>query len=249
MNKFKALVYDSFLEMKSSWVIYLYIAVTLVVVLFFAFLSAMEINGKTILGEGLTPSETESNFLSGFFANFWDFVIFLMVFGSAWFIPAFLGKGRIELALSKPLSRPRLLMMKFGAVYLIQMAILTAMTLIVWLVISVRLSDFNPYVPLAFLFTFIDFAVVYSIVFFLGIISRSGLFAIMGYLALMIFSRLLAAREMLYAFSVDSTWKTIIDIIYYIMPKMREMSLNYYSLIFQKGLVKTTPYIQLLDFR
>ena len=158
-----------------------------------------------------------------------------MSVGAAGLLPSYLNKGRIELNLSKPISRIKLLLMKFSSVYLIMIAVMTLMCLPLWLVLSFRLDgpiwSFFP----GLLVAFIEFLVIYSIVFILGLLSNSTAVAIIGYFALSIVTGLLAKREFVYNF-LGKAWQVSFDTIYNILPKMDQISDNIVSLILSSGL-------------
>ncbi len=236
MNKFLAILYDSFLEVKDRKIFYLYLLIAAVMVLFFAVIpGSLKINGRGIIESGIVDEAMITDVLAHFFNGFFGFMIFLMVFGSAGLVPSFLRKGRVELNLSKPINRYWLISMKFFAVFLIMIAILTLVATVVWLTISLRTGLFFGGYFYGLLLSFVQFLIVYSIVFIIGILTNSGAAAIMGYFIIRIGAGLLAGREVIYGFLGDSVWKTILDVLYHILPKIGEMSGNYISLMTGNG--------------
>jgi len=132
-----------------------------------------------------------------------------MVFGSAFLLPSYLGKGRIELTLSKPISRWQLLTMKFISVYVIHMVILLLTVFLIWLTISLAI----------------------------GALTRSGALAIMGYFAVRFAANLLESREIAYQFLGETVWTSILDWMYYLFPKYGEVGDNFLSLMRGDGFV------------
>jgi len=248
MNKFRSILYDSLLEITSRKIIYLYAALALIMVLIILLIPNLEIDGKSILeGEIISPDVMNQVF-SRFIDAFLGFLIFLMVFGSAGLLPSYLKKGRVELLLSKPINRLRLLSMKFVAVYLIMIAIMAIVTTIIWLTLSFRIGDFSGYYFYGLLYTFVHFLVIYTIVFAIGVASRSGAIAIMGYFVIRISTDLLSGREVVYGFLGDSIWKKILDAIYNLAPKMGEMAKNIGPLMRGDGMISYYPTISTLGF-
>ncbi len=241
MSRFMAVMGDSLLEVRDRKIFYLYWLVTLVMLLVFGLAPNLKINGNDLFGSMTSSPETIIGIQSAFFDGFFGFMLFLMVFGSAGLVPSFLGKGRIELSLSKPVSRYRLLTMKFLAVFIIMCGILIISTTIIWGVLSFRLGVTPGYFFYGLLYACLEFLAIYAIVFFFGAVGQSTVVAIMGYFIIRVGADLLANREVVYQFLGDSIWKTILDTVYYILPKIGEMSDNYGSLMQGGGFVKTYP--------
>lgn len=249
MNKFRAILYDTFLEAKDRKIFYLYWVVTIIMVLVFALMPSMQINGQEIFHQGtgddssggLFDQSMIANIIAHFFDGFLGFMIFLMVFGSAGLVPSFLGKGRVELVLAKPIDRYRLMAMKFLAVYIVTAAVLAMATTLIWLTLSLRLGMADPHFFFGLAFALMQFLLVYAIVFALGIVSNSAAVAIMGYFMLRIATDLLSGREVVYPFLGKSIWKTVLDTLYHLLPKMREMSNNYVPLMTGRGIEGIYP--------
>jgi len=237
MNKFNAILLDSLLEIRSRKIIYIYAAVTLFLILLFAFIPSMQIQGEDLFESEFMSSELFSKILAHFFDGFIGFFIFLLVFGTAFLLPSYLGKGRIELTLSKPISRWKLLTMKFVAVYLIHMFILILMSLLLWLTISFRLGQFSWGILPGIMFSFVHFLFIYLFVFVIGALTRSGALAIMGYFIIRFAANLLESREVAYQFIGESVWTSILDWMYYIFPKFGEVGGNFMSLMRGDGFV------------
>ncbi len=242
MNKFIAILYDSILEVRDRKIIYIYLAVTVVMVLVFALIpGSLKIDGQELLESGLADSSLISEVVARFFDGFFGFMILLMVFGSAGLLPSYLRKGRVELVLSRPIGRFTLLSMKFIAVYLVMIALLAVVSVIIYMTMSLRMGGLTGEFFYGLLFAFLQFLIVYAIVFFIGVLSNSAAAAIMGYFIIRIGAGLLASREVIYGFLGDSIWKTILDTVYHIFPKIGEMSDNYISILNGRGFGDAYP--------
>lgn len=242
MNKFVSIFIDSFLEIKSRWIIYVMAAIVFLIVFVILVLPAVKIQGQDVLKSGMIDEEM-LNEVSAYFNKFIidDFFILLMIFGTAWFLPSYLKKGRIELAVSKPISRPVLLLMKFAAVYLNMIIILTAMSIIIWLVYSLKVGGFNLYFFPGLLMCFFQFLVIYSIIFFFGVWSNSGALALIGYFVIAYAHKILAFRETVFRFIDSKTWETILDSLYNILPKTQAISVNILSVFKGDGIEEFFP--------
>jgi len=82
LNKFNAVFLDSLLEIKSRKIIYIYAVITAFMILLFALIPAMQIQGENLFESDLLGAGLLDTILSHFFDGFIGFVIFLMVFGS-----------------------------------------------------------------------------------------------------------------------------------------------------------------------
>ncbi|MDD4052519.1 MAG: hypothetical protein PHR28_11565 [candidate division Zixibacteria bacterium] len=242
MNKFAAILYDSFLEIKDRKIFYFYWLVAGVIVLVFALLPSLRMNGRDILDGNVLGGEALNGFVAKFLDGFLGFAMLLLVFGSAGLAPSFLSKGRVELVLSKPIDRWRLLSMKFLGIYLVKAVVLAVVATSVWLTISIRLGMFNWGFFPGLLFACLQFLVIYAIVFFFGVLTNSAAAAIMGYFVIRIGTDLLAGRKAVYPLlSENSLWKTVLDGLYHISPKIGEMSDNIVPIMTGKGITDFYP--------
>jgi ABC-type transport system involved in multi-copper enzyme maturation permease subunit len=241
MSRFMAVMGDSLLEVRDRKIFYLYWLVTLVMLLVFGLAPSININGNNMFDSMASTPEIINNIQSAFFDGFFGFMLFLMVFGSAGLVPSFLSKGRIELTLSKPIGRYRLLAMKFLSVFIIMCFILIISTTLIWGVLSLRLGVASGYFFYGLLFACLEFLAIYAIVFFFGALTHSTVVAIMGYFIIRVGAGLLAQREVVYQFLGDSIWKKILDGAYHILPKIGEMSDNYRPIMQGNGFVNTYP--------
>ncbi len=245
MNKFSAILYDTFLDIKSRAILYIIGVVLLITLMLmiaaFALIPSFEVDGIQLLDSGAIDNDTKMMAFGFVFKKIFGSVIFLMVFGSAWLLPSFLGKGRVELTLSKPIGRIRLLLNKFAAAYLSLLAILTFFSLVLWICFSIGMGLFAfEYLP-GLLLAFVQFFVVYSIVFCFGILGRSGALAIIGYILINYTQWLLTGRGLVSQIIGESTWDTILDISYHILPKMEEISGNIQSILQGYGMSNFYP--------
>ncbi|MFH2036743.1 MAG: hypothetical protein ABIJ45_10100 [Candidatus Zixiibacteriota bacterium] len=224
MNKFKAILIDSFWEIRAGKMLYIYAAVTLFTALIMAIIPEIQVGGEDILNSGIIGDSLIGGVAGMFYDKFIGFMIFLIYLGTTWLIPSFLKKGRVELALSKPIGRINLLSMKFFSLYLLSILILTLVSLVVWAVLSMRLDSFTAGIFPSLLAAYAEFFVIFAIIFAFGVITRSGAFALMSYFILKIVTGLLAAREIAFEAIGKSVLTTILDTLYHILPKFIDMN-------------------------
>jgi ABC-type transport system involved in multi-copper enzyme maturation permease subunit len=236
MHSFLAIMRDTFLETRDRKIFYLYFAVALLILLFVLLIPDFQVNGVDLLHSGALTPEMISQGVARFFGGLFGFFVFLLVFGAAGLAPSFLGKGRIELSISKPISRYRLLLMKFVSIYAIMAAILTVTTTLIWLASSTRLGVFQMSYFAGLSIYLLQFLFIYGLVFIIGVASNSGAAAIMGYFIVRIGTDLLAGRKAIYGLLGDSIWTKILDGLYHIFPKFGEIADNCTPLMTGQGL-------------
>ncbi|MGH9695834.1 MAG: hypothetical protein ACRD5Z_16905, partial [Bryobacteraceae bacterium] len=119
---------------------------------------------------------------------------FLAVFASAGLMPSVLEPGRIGLLLSKPITRPALLMGRFLGNLLIITANVCYLILSIWIIIGIKTGMWDPAFLLSIPFTVFVFAVLLCVVVFIGVVFESAPVAVMVAAALMLVSGILAQK-------------------------------------------------------
>lgn len=241
MHSFAAILRDTFLEIRDRKVFYVYWALAALMVLVTLVIPDFKINGNELLKGNAIPPEMISEGMARYISGLFGFFVFLLVFGSAGLVPAFLQKGRIELSLSKPISRYRLVLMKFAAIYVLMAVILAGTVTLIWLASSFRLGQFEATYIWGLVIYLVQFLFIYSLVFCLGIVSNSGAAAIMGYFIVRIGTDLLAGRKAIYPLIGDSIWRKILDGLYHILPKYGEIADNSVPLMGGKEMISSYP--------
>jgi ABC-type transport system involved in multi-copper enzyme maturation permease subunit len=135
-------------------------------------------------------------------------------------------KGTIDLLLSKPLSRFKILMSKYlGAVVFIGISLVYFIG-VIWLILSLKSGFWN----FNFLFTILSltfaFAVMYSIVVLIGLTTQSSVIAILVNLfMLFVLCPVLAAREtVIFTFVTNEVVRFFFNFFYYVFPKPGEIN-------------------------
>lgn len=172
-------------------------------------------------------------------------VLIFCIISSASFIPSMVDKGTIDLLLSKPLSRFKILLSKYtGAVIFVGISLVYFIGAI-WLILSVKSGYWN----FSFLFTILSltfaFAVMYSIVVVIGLTTQSSVIAILVNLFLLfVICPILAAREtVIFTFVQNDTVKFMFNFFYYVFPKPGEINDITIKLITGEPVVSWQPVI------
>jgi ABC-2 type transport system permease protein len=172
-------------------------------------------------------------------------VLIFCIISSASFIPSMVDKGTIDLLLSKPLSRFKILLSKYlGAVIFVGISLVYFIGAI-WLILSIKSGYWN----FSFLFTILSltfaFAVMYSIVVVIGLTTQSSVIAILVNLFLLfVLCPILAAREtVIFTFVQNDAVKFIFNFLYYVFPKPGEINDITIKLITGESVVSWQPVI------
>ena len=149
------------------------------------------------------------------------------------FIPNMLEKGNIDLLLSKPISRANIILGKFlGGVVLVFFS-LVYMIGFVWLILSSKSGYWHfPFLYSILWLTF-SFAVIYSVVIFLGLTTQSTVLTIIITIFLVyVVTPLLAVREeVIFTFITNGAIKFIFNFLYYILPKPSDINTTAVSIV------------------
>lgn len=153
-------------------------------------------------------------------------VLIFCIISSASFIPSMVEKGTVDLLISKPLSRFTILISKYlGAVIFVGISLIYFIGSI-WLILSLKSGYWN----FNFLFVILSltfaFAVMYSIVVLIGLLTNSSIIAILINLFLLfVLLPLLAGREsIIFTFVTNDAIRFVFNFLYYIFPKPGEIT-------------------------
>ncbi|MCP5061257.1 MAG: ABC transporter permease subunit [Ignavibacteriae bacterium] len=150
--------------------------------------------------------------------------LFLAIFSAASFIPNMLEKGSIDLLLSKPISRAQVILGKFLGGTIIVFVNIAYLIISIWLLIGIKFGIWELSFLLTILTITFTFAVLYSLIILIGILTQSSVLAMMiSYLIFFILSPILNARDTISTFIDNSAIETILNIFHYITPKTSEL--------------------------
>jgi len=170
--------------------------------------------------------------------------LFLSIFSVSSFIPNMLEKGNIDLLLSKPVSRSQVLLGKFFGGSSMVFVNIFYLVLGIWVLIGIKFGVWDPSFLLVTLTITFTFCVLYSLIIFIGILTKSSVLAmIYTYLIFFIFSPLLASRDTFSVFIENRFVQFILDFFYYITPQTSELGKISTDLASGKGLVEAEPII------
>ena len=150
--------------------------------------------------------------------------LFLSIFSVSSFIPNMLEKGNIDVLLSKPVGRDQIIWGKFFGGFLVVLFNVAFLVLGIWLLIGIKFGNWDT----AFLMTIptisFTFAVLYSLIILIGILSQSSILAMMlSYLIFFVFSPVLVVRDKIIELVGSKFLEVVLNGLYYIIPKTSEL--------------------------
>lgn len=153
----------------------------------------------------------------------YTFGMFLAVFASSGLIPSVLEPGRIEVLVSKPISRSRILLGRYLGSVLVISCNVAYLVLGVWMILGIKTGIWSPAFLIAMATTIFIFAVLLSVVVLIGVLFESAALATMVSVALMIVSPILAQTAIMMRLLSSEwsreTWTTL----YYVLPKVYDL--------------------------
>ena len=220
----------TFREALSKKIFLFFFSVSTFGILVFALISGLISSDSVSGGFTVTSSTGFDNSISGGIKMFLIYPLyagglFISIFSVAGFIPSLLEKGNIDLILSKPVSRAQVILGKFfGGTAMVFINLFYAIFML-WVLIGLKFDVWE----LEFLLTSVSitlaFASIYSLIIFIGIVTRSTMLSmVISYLIFFVFSPLLSSRETIFAFVGDGLMKIIFEILYYLVPQTSDLS-------------------------
>ncbi|MFZ1730834.1 MAG: ABC transporter permease subunit [Bacteroidota bacterium] len=158
--------------------------------------------------------------------------LLLSIFATASIIPNTMEKGSIDLLLSKPVSRYEILFGKSLGSLLIVLVNVAYFIIGMWLIVGLRTGEWNSsFLGVTFSITY-TFLILFAPMLVIGIASRSSaLTIIILYVFIFLVSPILESRDLILQIASSDTAKTILDTLYYILPKPDALGKVSHSLV------------------
>jgi ABC-type transport system involved in multi-copper enzyme maturation permease subunit len=227
-----ALIRDTFREALARKIFWVLFGLSTLMILFFLFLLRIDIVAGASATVSLFGRQTGANpnvdrLVRGVYGGIATFLytwgMFLAVFASAGLVPSVLEPGRIELLLSKPLSRSHILLGRFAGNVLVVLLNTTYLVLGVWAILGAKTGIWSPAFLISIATTTFIFAVLLTVVVLIGVTLESAAAATMITVALMIISPILAQTSLMMRL-LSSEWsRNAWRALYYSLPKVYEL--------------------------
>jgi ABC-type transport system involved in multi-copper enzyme maturation permease subunit len=165
----------------------------------------------------------------------------LSVFASAGLVSAMFEQGRIELLLSKPVSRVHLLLGRYAGNVLVVAANIIYLVAGSWIIFGVKTSVWGAGFLVSSLCTIFMFAVLLAVIVLVGVLWDSAAVAIMVTFAIMIVTPILAQKPTLERL-LSSEWsRDVVRALYYTLPKTSDVSVIIRHLILNQPVDSWMP--------
>jgi ABC-type transport system involved in multi-copper enzyme maturation permease subunit len=227
-----ALIRDTFREALARKIFWGLFGLSTLMILFFVFLMRIDVvEGAlatvTLFGRTMNRTTDVDRLVRGTYAGIATFLytwgMFLAVFASAGLIPSVLEPGRIELLLSKPVSRTHILLGRYAGNVLVVSANISYLVLGVWLIFGLKTGIWSKSFLLSIVTTVFVFAVLLSVVVLIGVLFESAALATMITVGLMILSPILAQTGTVTKL-LSSEWsRQLWNGLYYALPKVYDI--------------------------
>jgi ABC-type transport system involved in multi-copper enzyme maturation permease subunit len=165
----------------------------------------------------------------------------LAVFASAGLVSAVFEPGRIELLLSKPVSRTHLLLGRYVGNVLVVTANILYLVGGSWIIFGAKTGVWGIGFLLSSLLTIFIFSVLLAVIVLIGVVLDSSAVAIMVTFAIMIVTPILAQKAT-FERLLSSEWsRDILRVLYYALPKIWEVRGIVQNMIMNKPIESWMP--------
>ena len=226
-----ALVADTFREAFSRKIFWGFFGCSSALILFFIFIMRIDVVQGAVATVSLFGSAARSEDVQrlvhqahGAVAAFlYTAGMFLALFASAGLIPSVFEPGRIELLLSKPVSRHHILLGRYLGNLLVIAVNLFYLIFSVWLIFGLKTGVWTFGFLLSSVLTLFVFAVLLTVVVLVGVLWESAAVTTMVAFGLMIVSPILAQQVLLQRLLSSETSRNTVRAFYYVLPKVFDL--------------------------
>ncbi len=225
---------DVMREAAARWTLIAYFFLSTIFIIIFASAINLDIVDGALAGAKLFGKEVDApssinleklvlGFESGFSVFLYFVCTFLAVFATAHLVPRMQEKGTIDLYLSRPVSRVRLLLSRYIAGLILAGSNVLYLMLSIWLIVGWKTHVLHPRFLLGGTIIFLIIAVLLAFAFLVGVATSSTAVSIMTSYGIFFFGLMLAAHDKIAA-AVSKEWQaTLINTLYWIFPKSAEL--------------------------
>lgn len=234
MKVLLANIEDVMREAAARWTLIAYFCLSSMFILIFAFAINLDIVDGALAGaklfgtqvtvdSGVSIEKLVIGFESGFSGFLYFLCTFLAIFATAHLVPRMQEKGTIDLYLSRPIPRVRLLLSRYVAGLLLAGANTFYLIVSMWLIVVWKTRVVHPRFLMAGVIIMFVIATLLAFAFLIGVITSSTAVSIMSSYALFFFGLMLVGHDQ-FAAAVSKEWQaTFIHTLYWIVPKSAEM--------------------------
>jgi ABC-type transport system involved in multi-copper enzyme maturation permease subunit len=236
MKVLYANIEDVMREAAARWTLLAYFLLSTVFILIFA--SAINLDivdgalaGAKLFGKDVTMPADHSisieklvlGFESGFSVVLYFLCTFLAIFATAHLVPRMQEKGTIDLYLSRPVSRLKLLLSRYVAGLILAGSNVVYLLGSIWLIVMWKTHVVHPRFFVASAVILLVIATLMAFAFLVGVVTSSTAVSIMTTYGLFFFALMLVGHDRIAA-AVSKEWAAwLINTMYWILPKTAEL--------------------------
>lgn len=235
MKVLAAHIEDVMREAAARWTLVAYFFLSTIFIIVFASAINLDIVDGALAGAKLFGKELDMDgdrmsieklvlgFESGFSVFLYIICTFMAIFATAHLVPRMQEKGTIDLYLSRPVSRVRLLLSRYIAGLILSGTNVIYLVGTVWLIVVWKTGVANTRFLMGGAIIFLLIAVLLAFAFLIGVITSSTAVSIMMTFGIFFFGAAMAGHER-YAAAVSKEWQAwVIETLYWIFPKTAEL--------------------------
>lgn len=236
MRVILANIEDVMREAAARWTLVAYFFLSSIFIIIFASAINLDIVDGALAGAKLFGKEVNVRadnqinveqmvlgFETGFSGVLYFLCTFLAIFATAHLVPRLQEKGTIDLYLSRPVSRVKLLMSRYIAGLILAATNLVYLLGSIWLIVMWKTHVVHPRFFMAGAIILFVIATLLAFAFLVGVVTSSTAVSIMTTYGLFFFAVMLVAHDRIAA-AVSKEWQAwVINTLYWIVPKTAEL--------------------------
>lgn len=234
MKALVANIEDVMREAAARWTLIAYFCLSSIFVLIFASainldivdgsLASAKLFGKNVeMNQAISIEKLVLGFESGFSAVLYFLCTFLAVFATAHLVPRMQEKGTIDLYLSRPVSRLKLILSRYVAGLILAGSNVLYLVGSIWLIVMWKTHVVHPRFFFAGGVILFVIATLMAFAFLVGVVTSSTGVSIMSTYGLFFFALMLVGHDRIAA-AVSKEWQAwVINTLYWIVPKTAEL--------------------------
>ncbi|HKO54327.1 MAG TPA: ABC transporter permease subunit [Thermoanaerobaculia bacterium] len=234
MKVLAANIEDVMREAAARWTLIAYFCLSSMFIIIFAFAVNLDVVNGALAGAKLFGNEVNVTgdysiekivlgFESGFSGVLYFLCTFLAIFATAHLVPRMQEKGTVDLYLSRPISRVKLLMSRYLAGLLLAGTNIFYLIGSMWVIVLWKTHVVHPRFLLAGVIIFFVVATLLAFAFLVGVVTSSTAVSIMTSYAVFFFGFMLVGHKH-FAAAVSKEWQAwLINGLYWVLPKTAEM--------------------------
>ena len=236
MKVLAANIEDVMREAAARWTLMAYFFLSTIFIIIFASAINLDIVDGALAGAKLFGREVEElgdskisieklvlGFETGFSVFLYFLCTFLAIFATAHLVPRMQEKGTVDLYLSRPVSRTKLLLSRYVAGLILAGSNVVYLMGSIWLIVWFKTGVANPRFLVGGTIIFLVIATLLAFAFLIGVITSSTAVSIMTTYGLFFFGLMLAAHDKIAA-AVSKQWQAwTIEGMYWFFPKTAEL--------------------------